>query len=171
MACNTTLNGLVRDCLSNVGGVKAVYLANKDDVSGVTVTDGVISAITQVGSAKFKKYYFKRGQASVESTPQFNDAGDYAGESTVLSLNFLRQDATKRLEAISLSVGELVAIYEDNNGLFWYLGYDNPVLRTGGTSGSGTATTDTNRYGLELTDISNELPHSVDATIIPSIVD
>lgn len=171
MACTQTLAGLVRDCAANVGGIKAVYIANKDDVSGVTLTSDVITAISMEGGAKFKGYYFKRGQASMTSTPAFNDAGDYAGEDTVLSLSFMRQDATKRLEMAALSVGELAVIVLDNNGNYWYLGYDNPVLRTGGDSASGAAATDTNAYGLELTDRANQLPYSIAATAVESVID
>lgn len=171
MACLQTLNGIVRDCESNVGGVKNVYLINRDDVESVTVTDGVISAIALATGKKFKKYHQKRGQASFASTAQFNDAGDYAGEQTVLSLNFLRQDATKRLEVAALSVAELAAIVEDQNGIFTYLGFDNPVLRTGGDSGSGTANTDSNHYGIELTDTSAQLPYTVSPGIVANLVD
>lgn len=128
MACLQTLNGIVRDCLSNVGGVRKVYIANKDDVAGITITDGAVSAITMEGGAKFKEYYQKPGRASVTSTPQFNDANEYAGESVVLSLSFPRQDATKRLEVAALSVAELVVVYQDANGNCWLLGYDNLSL-------------------------------------------
>ena len=171
MASAQTLNGLVRDCVANAGGVKAVYIANKDDVSAITITDDAVSAITMDGAKKFKGYYFKRGMASVTSTPQFNEAGEYAGENSVLALTFLRQDATKRLEVAALSVSELVVIYTDNNGNSWLLGYDHPVYRTGGESGTGAAHTDNNRYGIELTDASNQLPYSVPAAVVAGVID
>ena len=171
MACTQTLNGLTRDCEANTGGVKNVYIANYDDVEGLTFTSGVVTAITMATGKKFKRYHFKRGQASVVQTSQYNEAGDYAGESNVLSINFLRQDATKRLEMIALSVAELAVIYEDNNGTFFYLGADRPVLRTGGESGSGAAITDTNRYGLELTDQSNALPPTISSDAVAAVID
>lgn len=169
-SCTQTLAGLARDCSANVGGVKNVYIANKDDVASITVTNDAVSAITMNSSATFKKYYQKRGRASVTSSPQFNDAGEYAGESTVLSLNFPRQDSTKRLEIAALSVAELVVVYEDNNGECWLLGYDNGVVRTGGDAASGTAATDTNQYAIELTDISNQLPYNVPKNVIEALV-
>ena len=169
-SCTQTLAGIARDCAANVGGVKNVYIANKDDVDTITITNDAVSAITMVNSAKFKKYYQKRGRASVTSSPQFNDAGEYAGESTVLTLNFPRQDSTKRLEIAALSVAELVIVYEDNNGNLWLLGYDNGVTRTGGDAATGTAATDTNQYAIELTDISNQLPYSVPSSVIEPLV-
>lgn len=171
MACAQTLNGIVRDCYSNAGGLKAVYIANVDDVTAVTLTSGAVSAITMASGKKFKSYYFKRGQASMTQTAQFNDAGEYAGENTVLTLNFLRQDATKRLEMAALSVAELYVIVEDNNGNYWFLGYDRPVYRTGGESGSGAALTDTNKYTIELTEVGNELPRSTTSTVVSGVID
>ena len=170
MACLQTLNGIVRDCLSNVGGVRKVYIANKDDVASITITDDAVSAITMEGGAKFKEYYQKPGRASVTSTPQFNDANEYAGESVVLSLSFPRQDATKRLEVAALSVAELVVVYQDANGNCWLLGYDNPVQRSGGDATSGQAVGDTNAYALELTATENQLPYSVPVAVIEALV-
>lgn len=170
MACLQTLNGIVRDCLSNVGGVRKVYIANKDDIDTITITDDAVSAITMQAGKHFKEYYQKPGRASVTSTPQFNDANEYAGESVVLSLSFPRQDATKRLEVAALSVAELVVVYQDANGNCWLLGYDNPVQRSGGDAASGQAATDTNAYALELTAIENQLPYSVPAAVIEALV-
>lgn len=170
MACLQTLNGIVRDCLSNVGGVRKVYIANKDDVEGITIADDAVSAITMAAGKTFKEYYQKPGRASVTSSPQFNDANEYAGESVVLSLSFPRQDATKRLEVAALSVAELVVVYQDANGNCWLLGYDNPVLRSGGDATSGTAVADTNAYALEFTVQENQLPYSVPAAVIEPLV-
>ena len=55
MACTQTLSGLARDCAPNRGGIVAVYIANHADVTGVTITDGKISAITMANSKKFRQ--------------------------------------------------------------------------------------------------------------------
>lgn len=171
MACSATLTGITRDCVANRGGIKKVYFANADDVVSVSLSNGEISAITMDTGKKFKGYYQKPNQASMTSTPQFNDMGDYAGEQTILSLVFPRQDTAKRVELAALSVVELCAIVEDMNGKYWYLGYDNPVLRNGGESGTGAAATDSNKYGMDFVDNSNEFPYEIDSTIISGIVD
>lgn len=173
MACNQTLAGITRDCAANAGGVKRVLIAIFDDVTAKTLdTSGAkINAITMASGKKFKEFYVRRAVSNAVSTPQYNDAGDYVGEQTILALAFQRQDTTKRTQVAALSVSDLAVIYEDNNGTFWYLGYDNPVRRSGGTAESGTALTDTNRYGVELQDDAFQLPYEVDAQIISSLVD
>ena len=61
-------------------------------------------------------------------------------------------------------------IVQDNNNDYWLLGKDEPVESTGGTSGTGTARTDANRYGIVFTDNSLELPDKVDSSIIAGLI-
>ena len=46
MACSQTLSGLAKDCAANRGGIVEVYIANFADVVTITVTSGIISAIS-----------------------------------------------------------------------------------------------------------------------------
>ena len=72
MACTQTLAGIVRDCLPNMGGIRAVYLANFADVASLTVTSGVITAISMETSKKFYKYDFARNTSSMSSNYAVN---------------------------------------------------------------------------------------------------
>ena len=165
MACTQILSGLTRDCSNSMGGVKEVYIANFDDVSGVTIASDIITAIAMVGSAKFKKYSFRPQTAELVSTPQINSENGVAYIQSVLTMQFAKMDTTKRLEINALALGDLVIVVVDNNGKMWYLGKDNPVVASGGDSGTGKAFTDANRYGIQLTDNSLLYPYEVTATI------
>ena len=165
MACIQTLSGLARDCANSIGGVRKAWIANFDDVDTLTIASDIITAISMVGAAKFKEYNFRPQTAEVVSTPQNNSENGAAYIQSVLTMQFAKQDTTKRLEMNALSLGDLVIIYEDNNGKKWYLGKDNPVTATGGDSGSGKAFSDANRYGIQLTDNSLQYPYEVTATI------
>ena len=90
MGCSVTLAGIASDCLSNKGGVKAVYLANKSDVTSVDLSENVITAITMNTSAKFKKYDFRKDSATMTSTLTVGDNGGSNYISTVLSMSFNR---------------------------------------------------------------------------------
>ena len=46
MPCIQTLSGLARDCSSNMGGILEVLIANSADVTGVTISEGIISTIS-----------------------------------------------------------------------------------------------------------------------------
>lgn len=172
MACSQTLSGIVRDCNPNAGGLSEIFIANADDVTAVTMdTSGEkIASVTMATGKKFKKFYFKPRQAGITFTPQFNEAGEYAGEDGVLTMNFGRIDTTKRVQVAALSVAELVVIYRDNNGFYWYIGKDAPVLRNGGDTTHGTQKTDYNHFGIQLHSQDKGLPYEVDADAIDDIV-
>lgn len=169
MSCLQTLAGIARDCSPSMGGVKRVYIANAEDIDTITITSEKISAITLLNSATFKTYEFRPETASLESAWQVNKANGTAYVHSTLTLQFSAMDTAKRIEMNALALGALVAVVEDNNGKYWFIGYDNPVtLDAGDNNGTGTAMADANRYGIVLGDDSLTLPYEVvDGTAFP----
>ena len=170
MACNQTLSGLVKDCSPSMGGITEVLLANREDVSAVTADSGKISEITMASSAKFKKYSFARNTGSMTSTYTIDQASGVRYVTTDLLLQFNRMETAKRVEISALAVNDLVAIVKDANGIYWYLGYDEPVNASAGDGQTGTARGDANRYTITLQDNSKEMPMEVDSTIIAALI-
>lgn len=170
MACSQTLNGLLRDCSSSMGGIVEVLLANFDDVTAVTVTDSQITTIEMADTKKFKKYHFRRNTGSLTSTYNIDPANGLNYVSSDLVLLFSRMDTTKRIEMTALALNELVAIVKDANGNWWYLGYNEPVAATTGDGQTGTARSDGNRYSITLQDNSEQLPFMVDPSIIAELL-
>lgn len=170
MACNQTLSGLVKDCSPSMGGITEVLLANREDVSAVTAVSGKISEITMASSAKFKRYTFARNTGSMTSTYTIDQASGVKYVTTDLLLQFNRMETTKRVEISALAVNDLVAIVKDANGIYWYLGYDEPVNASAGDGQTGTARGDANRYTITLQDNSKEMPMEVDSTIVPALI-
>lgn len=177
MSCTSlSLAGLAKDCATSKGGIKAVYIANYDDVASVTLsesgdTKGMITAITMGDTAKFKQYYIRKGTSSFASNLNKDNANGTNYVSTELTLSFLRQDTAKRIEMTALSVNDLAIIVEDANGEFTYLGYEEPVEATAGSGESGTAATDGNKYGITFTDTNSTFPYHVDPSIIADLVE
>ena len=170
MACNQTLSGLVKDCSPSMGGITEVLLANREDVSAVTADSGKISEITMASSAKFKKYSFARNTGSMTLTYTIDQASGVRYVTTDLLLQFNRMETAKRVEISALAVNDLVAIVKDANGIYWYLGYDEPVNASAGDGQTGTARGDANRYTITLQDNSKEMPMEVDSTIIAALI-
>ena len=170
MACNQTLSGLVKDCSPSMGGITEVLLANREDVSSVTANSGKISEITMASSAKFKKYSFARNTGSMTSTYTIDQASGVKYVTTDLLLQFNRMETAKRVEISALAINDLVAIVKDANGIYWYLGYDEPVNASAGDGQTGTARGDANRYTITLQDNSKEMPMEVDSTIIAALI-
>lgn len=170
MACNQTLTGIMKDCSPSLGGIKRVLLANYDDVSGVTLADEIITTITMANSAKFKSFLFKPNTGSMTSTLNKSIENGTIFWATDLVLSFSKQETSKRIEINALAIGELVAIVEDMNGKFWYLGKDEPVMATAGDAPTGTARADKNGYSITLQDNAKQSPYEVDATIIDGLL-
>lgn len=170
MPCTQTLAGIARDCAANVGGVKAVYMANFEDVVGVAVTTDVVSGITIGTGKKFYTYNFNPNTSNFVVNINANRENGTLYFETVLSLVFPKQDAAKRLEVNALAQAGLMAIVQDNNDNYWLLGKDEPLLMTTGTAETGTARADRNGYALEFTDGQRQMPYTVDPAIIPDLI-
>ena len=161
MACSQTLAGIARDCATNMGGIVEVLLANKGDVTAVTVTSSKVTAITMAASAHFYKYQFAPETSSMSSNWQVNAQNGTKYVQTDLQMIFNRMETTKRVEILAMAQGDLVAIVKDANGLYWYLGLDEPLQLSTGDGLSGTARADRNGYSVTLQDNSLELPTEI----------
>ena len=161
MACSQTLAGIARDCSSNMGGIKEVYIANFADVDSVTVTSGVITAITM-----FYKYAFAPNSSNLASNWQVNAENGTKYVESNLTMVFNKMDATKRLEIMALAQSELAVIVVDQNGTMFYLGYEEGVRLISGSDGqTGTARADRNGYTVVLQDVAGELPMTFTGTV------
>ncbi len=161
MACNQAISGLVQDCATSKGGVAEVYLANYDDVSAITVTDGQVTGITMATGKKFKRYYFRPGTSSMTSTLNLDVAAGVNFVQTLLNMLFSRMESTKRIELAALAVNDLRGIVKDSNGVYWLLGEEEPMIANAGDGQTGTAKTDANRYSITLEDNNTSFPKEI----------
>lgn len=153
-----------------MGGIVEALIANFDDVTGVTVTDGIISTISMASSAKFKRYSFAKNTGSLTSNYNIDAASGVKYVTTDLLLQFNRMETAKRVEITALALGDLAIIVKDANGKYWYLGKDEPVNASAGDGQTGTARGDANRYTITLQDESQEMPYEVDSSIVDALV-
>lgn len=160
MGCCQTLTGILRDCESNIGGIKRAWIACYDNVSSPTVADEMITAIG-TPTTEWHEFEFKKQTGSVTTTITKDDTTGSLYYESVIVLQFARQETSKRIEINSLAISDLAIIIQDNNNRYWYLGYDWGVTLTDGTAETGTAFTDLNGYNITLTDVSRELPYEV----------
>ena len=170
MACNQTLSGLTRDCSPSMGGIVEALIANKDDITAISVSSDMITAITMASSAKFKRYAFARNTGSLTSNYTIDQATGVRYVASDLVLQFNRMDTQKRVEISALAQNDLCIICKDANGKYWFLGYDEPVNATAGDGLTGTARGDRNGYSITLQDNSHEMPYEVDADIVDALV-
>ena len=176
--CSQTLTSIGTSCDSQMGGIKVVYGISKSQIDAITVTDGVITAITTKDDEqstpqpyKFHTYAFRKQSSSMTSTYTVDDTNGVKYVTTELTLNFAKQETAKRVSITALANCESVFIVEDNNGKHWFLGYDNPVTVTAMEATTGTAYGDANQYSITLSDMSAELPMEVTADLTNLVSD
>lgn len=183
MACTQTLNGIILDCETSVGGIKEVYIAHYEDVVGkltvastitvddepVTLDGDMITAID--AAAKFKRYQFRKQTGSMTSTLNVDEVAGINYVSTELSLVFTKMETKKRVEIAAMAVGQLAVIVKDGNNKFWFLGFDDYVSSTAGSGNTGTAKGDSNNYSITLKDESDSYPYEVHPSIIEALIE
>ena len=162
--CSQTLNGIAADCTTSLGGLQKVYIANRNDIVSIALDSGStteISNITMASGATFKAYSFRKGNASVTSNLTVDEANVGQVVKSDITLTFLKQETTKRIEMNALSMGDLAVITLDNNGIYKFYGYDFPVHSSSGTGESGANLEDGSKYSIVLSDTSILWPYNI----------
>ena len=171
MACLITLKGIPFTCDTNLGGVKAVYIADYANVSGVTV-DASSKKINAINGAtgKFHTFIPAKNTGSLTKTLTKDESAGTLYYTNEVTAQFNKMDTAKRIEIENLVRGELAVIVLDANGIYWYLGKDDYVTATAQVGQTGAQRGDGNFYNITITDISSELPYEVDASVIDELL-
>ena len=162
--------GITRDCGFSFGGLQTILLANKSDVSSVAhETDGTISGITMASGATFYEYEFEpqTGQALQELT--VGTVSRFVNQTLNLSLAGMTQAKKAVLE--DMANADMVAIYQDQAGTYWFYGENGRGLRAVTINpDSGTADADDNLVAISLAGGSTGYADTVDSTIIAGLL-
>ena len=169
MACNVTLMGIALDCVTNLSGIKAIYLANDASVGNVTVSEEQITAI-DASAGTFYEYIPAKNTGSLTKTLTKDESTGVMYYTNEVVAQFNKMETKKRTELSNIDRGQFKAIVLDSNGKYWFLGYDNYVSASAVTGQTGAGLDDGNFYTLTLTDISAELPYEVKSEALADII-
>lgn len=161
MSCVTIPHGIGIDCSGSMGGIKNIWLADFDQSVALTGEGENVRAHI-VDASQWYKFVTRKNVSSLVSTMNIDDANGVNYISSELSLTFAHMNASKRYVINALRAGNMKAVIEDNNGEAWLLGFDNPIIMTGGTAQTGAAVGDGNNYQVTITDTSIDLPYAID---------
>lgn len=174
MSCTTlSVSGIDARCDTARGGIKEIYVTDRASIDAGTPSAGILSSLALTTSGtKMKPFRFRKNQASMSSVATIDAATGNTFYTTIITINFAKIDAAKRVAIQAMLAGGAAVIAKDNNNLYWYLGYDDVVDCIQADYEWGTANTDANQIVLGLQDISNEAPYNVDEDCITtSLVD
>lgn len=187
MACNLTLADVGFDCTDlGIGGLKAVYLANRDelitgDAQGnpfVSVSSGAVTVTPDANSpdAPNNTLYSDGDAVKVEFNLKdgfsvFTDVKTVSADGIVstvptiaIEIPKMSPDHRDALNDMAKAGAELVAFVETAAGTYHMIGFDYGLYAAtvDGTSGTGRA--EKNRYQLTLTGDEDSLAYHLDAS-------
>lgn len=172
MACNI-LSCIQKGCENNAGGLRKFYVADAESITGITVSNGTVTAIgLSGGTPAFYEFEFNKNSAQYIETGNIdltNGSTFYTVETT---LNIARRDVDKRNSISLLGAGQrdLVVVVLDANGIYWLQGLTNYANLTAVGEGSGLAKADGSKYSLSLTSEEPDMMPEVDPTIIAALL-
>lgn len=168
MACALT-QGYSLDCKDSAGGVKAVWIANYSNVSGVTASAGVITAISKANNGRFWKYEQYRGTAEafedITGSPE-NGTVFYA---QTVNISMRKMQASIRNEIKLLAAALTVMVVQDKNDKYWYYGETHGMDLNSGKIATGKALGDKNGYDLTFTGEEPSPAQEVDSSVIAGL--
>jgi len=168
MACALT-QGYTLDCKDSLGGVKNIWIANFNNVSGVTASNGVISAISKANNGRFWLYQQYRDTAEA-----FEDIAGDPINGTVLynqtvSLALRKMQASVRNEVKLLAAALTVMVVQDRNDKYWYYGETMGLDLNTGKIATGKAGPDKNGYDLTFTAGEPSPAQEVNSSVIATL--
>lgn len=171
--CSQTLTGLPLECEASQGGIRAVYIANFGDVTKVTETDNIITAVEMADGKKFYRYQLRKNTSNMEFPLTVEPTAGTKFWTTNVYMNLGKMTTAKRVELEALTSGQFIAIVEDANGTLWMPSTptDDYMAASAGNGGTGTAKTDANKYDMTLTGEANHSPIEVSREALTSIVE
>ncbi len=168
MNCSATLTAIAAQCGKTLGGIRRFFIINRDKIGAITVSEGAVTAITLAAQNPgagdgFIGYGFKRGTANVVTTGNADDQGRNNSFTTVATLEFMKMETAKRISLQSIVETDAYAVWEDNNGKRFLMGYDMPISSNVNAE-TGSGYTEDNKYVLSISDSSLELPYEITMT-------
>lgn len=168
MSCALT-QGYTLDCRDSIGGAKSIHFIETANITAITPTAGVITAMTKATGKRFWKYVPARDTAHGKSTQTINvqNGTNYFMQEVSMSINKLQTNT--RLELQKLAQNNVYAVVTDANGKHWLYGYQNGLDASAGESGTGAAPGDRNGYTLTFTGSEPEDAIEVDSATFAAL--
>lgn len=154
MACNCSIDEYLLSCRDNIGGIQRVYIGcyDSDVIFGLTASNEVVSVSgPTVSYYKFEQEietgsFLQNGQFSTENGTSFYE------QTAEITLH--KMDITNRNRISTLGQGKWRIIILDQRGVYWLMGYQNPVRVSASNPSLGKAYGDLN--GAILTFLTKE---------------
>ena len=168
MSCEA-LEGIVKSCDNNSGGIYKVWINQQDNIAEFTL-DGTLTwtvdSITLTDPANiYTEFEIRRNTGSYTEEAAIDLINGSSYYTKTITLMFHRRDQSKSQAIKVLGAGQqyLNVIIQDANGKNWFFPF---MQLTGAAEGSGTARADGSKYSVTLLSEEEYLSYEVtDATV------
>jgi len=164
--------GFTKTCTAQSGGIKNLWLANREDIAsaGFTLSSGEYSTVTMESTKVFFKYEFDQDSAEMRWSQAMEGNSASVDNQIEFFLSKLSTLMRARLQELQdTSPCGMVAIVEDNNSVKWVVGYTEnhptnsgvqgrPLKLLTGEAATGKVFTDPNGSTVTLQAINNQTP-------------
>lgn len=151
--CITLSGGYEVPCIDGVGGLKNVYFIPWDDAQILSATTGEV-AVLNTGVTAYYKYQLKNDTNTYVEDGAFDKNTRNSLYTGTLTLALAKVSLELSNELKMLSMSEIVAFVEDNEGNIFVVGNEYGALVTTNSMNLGAAKGDFN--GFNLTIVSEE---------------
>lgn len=162
--CNFTFNGIALDCNSNVGGILAVWMAPCSEITTITVTDDVVTALE---APVWKKYDVNPFSSSFDVDITIDETIGSELYDTTINLLFRHMDVEKNTEIQNLAKQGVVMVVKDANKEYWFFGDEVAVKLQTSSATTGIAREDGNGYTLAFLNRGTHMPLGLSSTLAP----
>jgi hypothetical protein len=172
MSCEA-LEGIVKSCDNNSGGIYKVWINQQDNIDSYTLNPTLswtIDSITLVDPADiYTEFEIRRNTGSYTEEAAIDLVNGSSYYTQTITLMFHRRDQSKSQAIKVLGAGQqyLNVIVQDANGKYWYFPF---MQLTGAAEGSGTARADGSKYSVTLTAENEFLAYEVTESTVESVI-
>lgn len=169
MACALTQGYTPKVC-KTPSGVDAILLAEYANISSITFTSNVATAITMASSKKFFQYKLKPEVGDFKYNASSDEKNGAYGYKIEANLQTIGLDTTTQEELDLLLKNTLVAIVKMKSGDYWLLGHEYGLGVATDNFESGVAMSDFQGNKIQLTGSATVRMKKVDPTIIAGLL-
>jgi hypothetical protein len=171
MSCEA-LEGIVKSCDNNSGGIYKVWINQQEEIDSVDVNTSLgwtIDQINLVTPTNFTEFEIRRNTGAYTEDAAIDLVNGSSYYTQVVTLMFHRRDQSKSQAIKVLGAGQqyLAIIVQDANGKYWYFPY---MQLTATGEGSGTARADGSKYSVTLTAENEFLAYEVTEAAVLAVI-
>tara|TARA_R110000787_G_scaffold282154_1_gene393847 strand:+ start:391 stop:921 length:531 start_codon:yes stop_codon:yes gene_type:complete len=168
MACTVT-TGRKLPCKSAFGGIKTIYFADFGGLTAVTLTAGVVTALT--GTVTGWTKWDVKGNSNLETTVTSSRENGTTFYTQTLNATFTYLDAQTQNELQVVAVGRPYVAVEDYYGNVFLCGFENGMELTSGTTVSGSAPGDLSGFTIVMEGMEETAPYFLSAATLLTPID